>query len=637
MTVAVGVIGIVLAACGLFAIVSDRWGDQDVSDARIEFLRRHRLESPRSSSREQLTFWWDAVPEAVRQASVVSGTESNILPTDYAGAQTCRKCHKKNYESWSRHSHRWMNALAGESTVKGDFSGERSISYMGGKAHFYRERGEYRMSLERDDLRQVFTITQTIGSRFFQYYIGRLIQGPVSREHPLFSIDHVLLFGYWIPENEWVPAVHVSEELPDDTRRDPFAVPVHDDPRYAPYASACNKCHTTFPFGDDIMRKPDVLGRYAPFRFHLLTSEYISKAHPDLLRSHQYPSDFSNEAIADLHDVVYGLTAPDHAVTLGISCEACHLGCKDHVDGKLRRPKFIPESSSVFIETNGKRLDSGRSHANVNWACARCHAGARPEFSAGMSTWNSIEYTDAVLGGCYSKLTCIHCHNPHETIGPRWKPTPLQDDAVCLSCHQHLEPAEARSRHTHHLADSNGSRCMNCHMPRLNEGLQEVVRTHMIYSPNRSDMIEANHPNACNLCHTDKTIDWTLTHLDDWYGDSFSPEKIRRNYPNRTLSAAVGWTKSDEEAVRLVAVDSLIRTRARSVLPEIIQALDDPFLINRQFAAKGLERWLGCRLSDFGYRFYMTPEERREPLQAIQEFVQTWQREFESAPPATSK
>ena len=80
-----------------------------------------------------------------------------------------------------------------------------------------------------------------------------------------------------------------------------------------------------------------------------------------------------------------------------------------------------------------------------------------------------------------------------------------------------------------------------------------------------------------------------------------------------------------------------MRENGKPLLYEIIQALDDPFLINRQFAGKGLERWLGCRLSDFGYRFYMTPEERREPLQAIQEFGQSWQREFESVPSATSK
>ena len=85
---------------------------------------------------------------------------------------------------------------------------------------------------------------------------------------------------------------------------------------------------------------------------------------------------------------------------------------------------------------------------------------------------------------------------------------------------------------------------MNCHMPRINEGIQEVVRTHMIFSPNRRDMIEANHPNACNLCHTDKTIDWTLTHLKDWYGNAYSSEKLRGNYPHRELPAVVGWTKS---------------------------------------------------------------------------------------------
>ena len=42
---------------------------------------------------------------------------------------------------------------------------------------------------------------------------------------------------------------------------------------------------------------------------------------------------------------------------------------------------------------------------------------------------------------------------------------------------------------------------MNCHMPRINEGLQEVVRTHTIFSPTNSAMIESNQMNACNQCH----------------------------------------------------------------------------------------------------------------------------------------
>ena len=48
---------------------------------------------------------------------------SNIRRTDYAGKDSCRECHAENYENWSHHSHRWMNALADEESVKGDFSG----------------------------------------------------------------------------------------------------------------------------------------------------------------------------------------------------------------------------------------------------------------------------------------------------------------------------------------------------------------------------------------------------------------------------------------------------------------------------------------------------------------------------------
>ena len=51
-------------------------------------------------------------------------------------------------------------------------------------------------------------------------------------------------------------------------------------------------------------------------------------------------------------------------------------------------------------------------------------------------------------------------------------------------------------------------------------------------------------------------------------------------------------------------------------------ALDDPYLVNRQFAYKGLQEMLNLRPSDFaGYRFYMTSEERRKPLTTPREKV----------------
>jgi predicted CXXCH cytochrome family protein len=217
-------------------------------------------------------------------------------------------------------------------------------------------------------------------------------------------------------------------------------------------------------------------------------------------------------------------------------------------------------------------------------------------------------------GSCYSQLRCIDCHNPHRATGPKWSQSADQDDALCLKCHARFEPASQRLAHTHHPPVSEGGRCMNCHMPRINEGIEDVVRTHMIYSPTRADMIEANHPNACNLCHTDRPIDWTLDRLQAWYGKTYDGRKIAANYPHRDRPVALGWLESTNPAVRLVAVEALTRAGDRRALPELLGALDDPYLVNRQFAYKDLQEMLHVRLSDDGYRIYMTAEERRRPL-----------------------
>jgi predicted CXXCH cytochrome family protein len=558
---------------------------------------------------ERLDVWWDVFPSDIKGRSVRSGDDSNIHPSDYIGPQSCQTCHQRNYESWSHHPHRWMNALASEETVKGDFSGS-TISYWGGWATFYRDGDSYRMRLERGDIRRTYEITQTIGSRFFQYYVGKQIEGPEPKGHRFYTKDHLLQLGYWLDQKEWVPVVHIGPEKSDEERPDPFKPPDNGH-YYAEYATSCNTCHTTFPLADLFGRRTQQMGSYAPLPMHWSMRPYIEEAHPDMLTSMTNMSARGKDAPNPMND----WDAPTHAVTLGVSCEACHLGAKAHVQsqGKIP-PKFFPASPHLLVESKESRLDFGRSQANVNWACGRCHVGTRPKFAAGMSTWNSVEYSDAMLGSCYSQLRCIDCHNPHKAIGPKWSAPPDKDDAVCLKCHDKFTPEPQRVAHMHHPMGSEGARCLNCHMPRINEGVQDVVRTHTIFSPTRADMIEANQPNACNLCHTDQPIDWTLDHLKQWYGKTYNKTKIAAVYPERTKPVALGWLHRDNPSVRLVAVEALTRAQDFQALPELINALDDPYLINRQFAYKGLQEMLDVRLTDFGYRFYMTREERRKPL-----------------------
>jgi predicted CXXCH cytochrome family protein len=563
----------------------------------------HRL-----AAGKELTLWWDEMPADVRDRSLPSGTPSNIHPTDYVGPQTCRPCHKRNYESWAGHPHRWMNAPAGAETVKGDFSGT-AIAYRGGKATFTREADKYAMQLERDGQRRTYRITETIGSRFFQYYVGKQTAGPEPAGHPFYQEDHVLPLGYWLAQKEWVPVIHIGPEVADDKRPDPFAPP-EDGIYYAEYARSCNYCHTTFPLADLFNRRTRQMGEYAPLALHWSVRPYLEEARPEAVPVLAPAGDWESR-----QNPTAGWEASRYAATFGVSCEACHLGAREHVQSSGRTlPKFFPASPHLRVETGGTGLDFGRSHANVNWACGRCHVGSRPQFAAGMSTWNSVEYSDAMRGSCYSRLRCIDCHDPHRPIGPRWSLSADRDDALCLRCHEKFQPAPARLQHTHHPAGSEGARCMNCHMPRINEGIEDVVRTHTIYSPTRADMLEANHPNACNLCHTDRPIDWTLAHLKQWYGARCDEGRIAANYPNRGGPVGLGWLKSNNASVRLVAVEAMTRARDFRSLPHLIDALDDSHLVNRQFAYKGLQEMLGVRLGDFGYRIYQTEAERRRPL-----------------------
>ncbi len=93
---------------------------------------------------------------------------------------------------------------------------------MGGRATFYREDGQYRMKLVRGQVERTYSIFRTVGSWFFQYYVGQLIAGHVPPRHPTRFIDHLLPFGYWLDQKHWVPLVDVGgHQGPDDERDDP--------------------------------------------------------------------------------------------------------------------------------------------------------------------------------------------------------------------------------------------------------------------------------------------------------------------------------------------------------------------------------------------------------------------------------
>ncbi|GAG36980.1 unnamed protein product, partial [marine sediment metagenome] len=214
-------------------------------------------------------YLWDEVPDEIRESRLDSGTTSNIRLADYAGPESCKECHKKNYKSWSQHSHRWMNAEANEQTVKADFSGNAHVDYMGGRASFYTEDGEYRVQMERGDIRRTYKVVQTIGSRFFQSVVGRLLEGPEPPGDPVWSVNLHIPFTYWLDRKEWIPETHVGLELPDGERTDLFG----EKGQVIHYANGCATCHTTPPMGDWLMSRNSIyrVSHFTPRSFAFLT------------------------------------------------------------------------------------------------------------------------------------------------------------------------------------------------------------------------------------------------------------------------------------------------------------------------------------------------------------------------------
>ena len=130
-------------------------------------------------------------------------------------------------------------------------------------------------------------------------------------------------------------------------------------------------------------------------------------------------------------------------------------------------------------------------------------------------------------------------------------------------------------------------------------------------------MFISGGPNACNLCHVDKPIDWTLKFLDEWYNTKIDDSKFFLHYAFRAGPTAKGWLKHSDQAVRLVGAESLIQQRADWAIADLVEMLDDDFMINRQFTSRGLQDFLGVKLKDYGYEFYMQSEQRRQPIERI--------------------
>jgi len=248
-----------------------------------------------------------------------------------------------------------------------------------------------------------------------------------------------------------------------------------------------------------------------------------------------------------------GFMSQEKRVDEGISCEACHGPASEHV--KEPKSKVYLASMSDPVRQNEVCLQCHMRNRDIRLKdnnMSSIYGDARDYpfgYEAGKplskfklpAPFKGIETKEFYANGMGKKnrtqgnefvhsmkgrhgITCINCHNPHTLEPTAQKNT---GNALCMKCHSfgsQIGPHQSSiEKHTHHKADSKGSLCVECHMPKVGKHTGKsplTVRTHMFgfVTPRETLMYKMpQETNACFACHkNDRDMSTLQNDLEEW-------------------------------------------------------------------------------------------------------------------------
>ena len=140
-------------------------------------------------------------------------------------------------------------------------------------------------------------------------------------------------------------------------------------------------------------------------------------------------------------------------------------------------------------------------------------------------------------------------------------------------------------------------------MPYTSYGLMRAIRSHTVTSPSVRETVDVGRPNACNLCHLDRTLAWTADALGDWYGQTPLP----LDEDERSVAASVLWLLRGDAGQRALAAWSYGWQPAQEasgtswMVPYLGELLGDSYDTVRYIAARSLRTLPGY--GSFAYDF----------------------------------
>jgi tetratricopeptide (TPR) repeat protein len=494
---------------------------------------------------------WMLKQSALAAAEDISAT-SPSTSIGYAGSVSCRKCHEKFYKLWAPSHHglamqpytaelaRSKLTPQTQDIVIGDFRYRADIT---GKTGWVVEHGP--------EGEKKYKIEHAMGGKNVYYFLTALNRGRLQ----------TLPVAYDVNKKEWFDmAASGVRHFPGQTDE-----PINWKDWQYTFNTACYGCHVS-----------------------QVSTNYDLKT--------------------DTYHTVW--KEP------GINCETCHGPADEHIRVCEAAPKgTVPKDLKI--------IRGGRdfSKEQINAGCSSCHAKAvvltttfkpgdkfcdhfglvtleNPDYYPdGRDLGENYTYTSWMMSPCVKsgKLDCFHCH----TSSGRYK-FKAEDKAnqACMPCHK--EKVDNPTEHTKHKANSPGNKCISCHMP-MTEFARMHRTDHSMLPPTPAATIAFKSPNACNLCHKDKTSQWADETVRKWR---------KRDYQAAVLQRAAlieagrkrDWSKLPEMIDYVTSKDrdeifatSLIRLVQSSgdprVAPALLKAIKDPSPLIRAAAAQALQNF----------------------------------------------
>jgi tetratricopeptide (TPR) repeat protein len=471
-----------------------------------------------------------------------------VAANAYVPAEQCRSCHQAEWAAWKGSHHDHAIDLPTEDTVLGDFSGVE-FEADGLWARFIRDGEQYRVE------------TRT-GDGPVESYVVRYTFGVEPLQQILLELDRGRLQAFtiaWDTEKKRWFHIYAGERFEAD---DPF----HWSGRYQNWNTMCADCHST-----ELHKNYDEATDSFSTTFEDIDVGCQSCHGPGA--RHVAWAD----AGAEGDDPWVGLAGPVSAAEQLDACAPCH--------SRRSRVSPHPVPGAAFTD---------------QYLPATLREGLY--FADGQILEEVYVYGSFVQSKMHAAgVRCSDCHDPHAL-------TPvLEEDQLCTRCHSLTPPdrfaaLEAQAKryddpsHHHHPVESEGARCVSCHMlDRVYMG-NDPRRDHSFRIPRPDLTVAIGTPNACDDCHAERGPEWAEATVAKWF-----PGERPSHFATVFAAARAGDAEARDDLARIVRNDgepAIVRATALELLTGFGGAalgpardvLGDPSPLVRVYAVQAFAR-----------------------------------------------